>query len=88
MPLYSYKCNKHGSVDVFQGMNDKHEAVCPTCSLKMKRIFVPLSIKCGNATLGNTRDTLFDNLASEGFANKEWREHDSYYQRAKGIESQ
>ncbi|KKN42610.1 hypothetical protein LCGC14_0711600 [marine sediment metagenome] len=85
MPLYSYHCNEHGNEDVYQGMNDIHKANCPTCGEEMKRIFYPLNLKCDKASMGNTREELFNNLAMDGFAHKDWKDHDSYYKKAKGI---
>ncbi len=85
MPLYSYKCEEHDIFDVLQGMNDKHEALCPICLEKAIRIYYPSQLKCTNSKMGKTRMELFDNMAKDGFASKEWREHDSYYQRAMGI---
>lgn len=86
MPIYTFCCDEHGDQDVFQNMNDKHVAFCNICNKKMKRIYYPSHIKCGNnVSMGKTRMELFDNLASEGFAHNDWRENDSYYKSAKGI---
>ena len=85
MPLYQYHCNRHGNYDIFQGMNDEHNAICPVCSKQMRRIFLPAFVKCGNSQIGHTREELFDNLAQEGQADKDWRNIDSYYKHAKGI---
>ncbi len=85
MPFYTYHCDDHGDEDILQGMNDVHEAICSICSKKMMRIFTPAFVKCGNAKMGNTRQELFDNLAQDGFANKDWKQHDSYYKSAVGI---
>ncbi len=86
MAVYEYRCHAHGIFEIFQGMHERHEATCPQCGAAMNRVFTPPAVKCGNAKLGNNRVELFDNLASEGFANKEWREHDTYYKQAVGIE--
>ncbi len=85
MPFYTYRCKKHGDFDLLQGMNDKHETLCPTCSKKTERLYFPSFLKCGNAPMGTNREELFNNLAQDGFANKEWKQHDSYYRRAVGI---
>jgi len=85
MPIYQYKCNEHGTFEIFQRMTDIHETVCPVCNKDAVRIYQPHYVKCGNAQIGKTRMELFDNMASEGFASKDWREHDTYYKNAKGI---
>jgi len=80
-----YRCGKHGVHEVVQGMDDAHRALCPACGSPMQRVFTAPAVKCGSAKMGNTREELFDNLAKEGFAGKDWRQADPVYKAAKGI---
>ncbi len=82
--LYLFRCNVHGNIDIIQDMNDAHEANCPTCGNKMRRIYTPHYIPT-HPTRGRTRPELFDNMAQDGFMSKEWRATDSYYKTAMGI---
>jgi putative FmdB family regulatory protein len=77
MPLYEYCCKAHGTQEIIQGMNDVHEAMCPACSKPMRRIFTTSHFR-EKPQMGKTRLELFNNLASEGMAPKNWREHDPY----------
>jgi putative FmdB family regulatory protein len=86
MPIYVYECiDGHGINEAMQGMNDIHTANCPLCGKAMRRVFTPTSVRTRKAKLGNTREELFNNLAAEGRMGKEWKEHDDYYKKAKGI---
>ena len=79
MPIYAFKCEKHGEFEVFQGMNDSHTAKCG-CGKKATRVFYPIpaigDLPNKDPRPGKTRAELFDNLAKEGLYNKEWREMD------------
>ena len=86
MPLYLFRCSKHGLCEEWQDVNDPHEAICPQCGKAMTRVFTPHAVKCGQVKMGNTREELFQNLAEDGFAPKDWKEHDPYYRGVKGIE--
>lgn len=43
MPLYSFKCInskcENEVFDVFLGINEKHEAHCPECRIKARRVW-------------------------------------------------
>lgn len=49
MPLYSFKCDnaKCGTeaFDTFLGMDEKHEAYCPECKRKAKRVWDSFGFK-------------------------------------------
>lgn len=79
MPIYSFSCRQHGVFDVWQGINEVHKAKC-SCGLTAARVFTPLALHgdlpSKDFRIGKTRAELFDNLAKEGLANKEWREAD------------
>lgn len=77
MPVYAFTCKAHGEFDVWQGIHESHIARCSVCRKNARRVFYPTAIQ-GNLTkkdrrMGKTRNELFDNLATEGFANKNWR---------------
>jgi putative FmdB family regulatory protein len=78
MLIYGYKCKKHGKFDVWQKINDKHIAECSYCGKRAERVFTPLSLHgdlpSKDKRIGKTRGELFDNLASEGMYDKNWRE--------------
>jgi putative FmdB family regulatory protein len=80
MPIYGYCCEKHGSFDVWQNMNDEHTAVCSYCGKKADRVFYPIpahgDLPTKPVTLGKTRGELLDNMATEGFYSKGWRATD------------
>lgn len=80
MPLYGYECKKHGEFEAMKTMDTRHFADCPECGFSSKQLFYPLSLQGDLPTkdrrIGKTRKELFDNLAAEGFANKNWQESD------------
>ena len=80
MPIYGYKCKEHGVIDVWQKMNDEHIAKCSYCGKKMDRVFYPIpahgDLPTKDTRPGKTRGELLDNMAKEGFYNKDWREVD------------
>jgi len=82
MPIYAYTCKKHGEFDVWQKINDEHQADCPQCGRAGDRVFYPLALHgdlpSKDKRMGKTRAELFDNLAKEGLGNKEWRQSDEY----------
>jgi putative FmdB family regulatory protein len=82
MPIYSFKCKKHGEFDVWQKINDEHIAKCSYCGKKADRVFYPLplhgDLPSKPCNIGKTRNELFDNLAGDGFAAKDWRQSDEY----------
>jgi putative FmdB family regulatory protein len=82
MPIYQYRCNEHGLFDEWQKMNDKHTAICPQCHKIANRIFTPIpahgDLPSKPCNIGKTRAELFDNLAGDGFATKDWRQSDEY----------
>jgi putative FmdB family regulatory protein len=79
MPIYPYRCEKHGEFDVYQRVDEPHVAKCQ-CGSDASRVFYPLALHgdlpSKDFRPGKTRAELFDNLAKEGMANKEWREAD------------
>jgi len=81
MPVYAFHCEKHGEFDVFQRMNDTHEAKC-SCGMDARRVFYPTVVvgplSSKDPRPGKTRAELFDNLAKEGLYDKEWREKDEW----------
>ena len=82
MPCYTFTCKEHGTYDLFQSINKRYKGKCSKC----RRVFNSFSmVGVFPAKIGKTRQELFDNLAKEGQANKEWRQYDSYYHRAKGM---
>ena len=87
MPLYDYECLRHGSFEVVKFMNDETKELCPQCNRAARRLVSVFAIRRRETPMGTTRQELFDNLALEGNGNKDWRDSDSYYHRAKGIES-
>lgn len=80
MPIYGYNCKEHGEFEVWQKIHDKHVATCPKCAKAAERVFCPLALHGDLPSkpniLGKTRGELFDNMASEGFHDKNWREKD------------
>jgi len=79
MPIYGYSCREHGEFEIFQNINDIHEAHC-SCGLKANRVFYPIpahgDLPSTDKRIGKTRGELFDNLASEGLYYKDWRKDD------------
>lgn len=87
MPLYSFRCLVHDKTfDIYQTMDERHEANCPECGNPMKRIYTPSYIP-SHPKLGITRQEMFDNLAMDGHMSKDWRATDTYYHRAIGAEN-
>ncbi len=84
--LYLFRCNSHGNFDVMQDMDDKHEANCPECGEPMRRIYTASYLPT-HPTRGKTRGELFDNLAKDGLAPKDWQANDSYLHAALGAEN-
>lgn len=41
MPLYDYDCPEHGVVPIVVPIDLRDCAVCPTCGVKVKRLFSP-----------------------------------------------
>ena len=41
MAIYEFHCAKHGAFDVFQRMNAKHQAACPECGARARRVYSP-----------------------------------------------
>ncbi len=85
MPIYGFRCDEHGEFELIQRMVDDHIAICPQCKRMAIRIFYPAAIH-GNLPgrdlrPGKTRGEMFDNMAKEGFHDKNWREQDEYEQK-------
>jgi len=82
MAIYAFRCPKHGEFEVWQKMNDEHIGVCPKCKKLAERVFYPLplhgDLPSKDKRMGKTRAELFDNLAKEGQAAKDWRVSDEY----------
>ena len=85
MPLYSYECKEHGIIDIMQGMNDEHIAVCGMCKQLMRRIYTAPQLKCQESPIGTNRTELFDNLVKEGYGSSNWRDVDPVYKKENGI---
>jgi len=80
MPFYDYKCRQHGVFEVFQRMNDKHEANCPICNMIGIRIFTPSALHglpSQDMRMGKTREELFENLGKEGLAKPDMWKYDA-----------
>lgn len=80
MQLYAYECVEHGEFEEFRSMSERNSARCPECGKPSRRVYYPLSLQGDLPTkdrrIGKTRKELFDNLAAEGFASKDWMESD------------
>lgn len=80
MPFYGFKCAIHGEFEIFQSIHAVHIANCPQCKRVSERVFYPLALHgdlpSKDPRPGKTRGELLDNMAKEGFYNKEWREQD------------
>lgn len=85
MPLYSFRCLAHDKTfDIYQTMDERHEANCPECGKPMQRIYTPSYIP-SHPKLGKDRIELFNNLALDGHMSKDWKNYDSYYKQAIGA---
>jgi len=86
MPLYDYECSKHGEFEAIHSINDKTPILCPRCGGKTKKLVSLFAIKWRETPMGTTREELFDNLSKEGNGGKYWRDYDTVYKHAKGIQ--
>jgi putative FmdB family regulatory protein len=84
MPTYEYLCIEHGKQEVYQDINDIHEAKCSVCDKLMRRIygFSGIQIKGNHTKMGNTRGELYANLEAEGLAPKGFANHDKHTYKA------
>jgi putative FmdB family regulatory protein len=82
MPIYQYKCKEHGLFDEWQNINAEHTCKCHQCDKKADRVFTPLplhgDLPSKPCNIGKTRAEVFDNLAGDGLAAKDWRQSDEY----------
>ena len=79
MPLYTYKCSKHGEFDVWQSINDEHVAKCPKCGRNGIQMLYPSALHglpSSDQHMGKTREELFQNLGKEGMADRDMWKYD------------
>jgi putative FmdB family regulatory protein len=78
MPLYVFSCDEHGEFEVFQDMNEEHNANCGVCGKAANRVYCSPQLKCQDSNYGYTQEEIADNLAKDGKMEKDWRK---YYER-------
>jgi putative FmdB family regulatory protein len=85
MPIYEFRCERHGIFNVWQKIHEPHAAKC-RCGIEGQRVFTPLplhgDLPSKDQRIGKTRGELFDNLAKEGMYDKGWRERDEHSNKA------
>lgn len=67
MPLYTFKCDRHGEIDIELGMMEERPKYCPNCGRPVKRVFHTQNIvyraggfQATDKRLEPTEDDLYD----------------------------